>query len=177
MSLDCLCRWKVQVYCAMRIPAHLRCPQCSILLHLIDICFLPCICLWQISQIQTCLLVVVGPGLVSTLHAFMRSCASHPAGPHGRLAPRKKGISGSIARDRRGRHNLHRGFPDRCDSLTVCRLCRLVPFFFLSHIYLLRIFSSCNDTLYSHFPLKNTFSYSISHSPTSVPIPFVHIVI
>ena len=28
--------------------AHLRCTQCSILVHLIDICFLTCICLWQI---------------------------------------------------------------------------------------------------------------------------------
>ena len=55
MSLDSLCRWQVQVsvYCAWRIPAHLRCTQCSILLHLMDICFLTCICLWQISQIQT----------------------------------------------------------------------------------------------------------------------------
>ena len=34
--------------------------QCSIILHLIDICFLPCICLWQILQIQTCVCVVVG---------------------------------------------------------------------------------------------------------------------
>ena len=33
----------------------IRFTQCSILLHLIDICFLPCICLWQISKIQTCL--------------------------------------------------------------------------------------------------------------------------
>ena len=41
------------MYCAWRIPAHLRCTQCSILLHLIDICSLTCICLWQISQIQT----------------------------------------------------------------------------------------------------------------------------
>ena len=32
-----------------RIPAHVRCSQCSILLQLFDICFLPCICLWQIS--------------------------------------------------------------------------------------------------------------------------------
>ena len=68
MSLDSLCRWQVQVsvYCAWRIPAHLRCTQCSILLHLMDICFLTCICLWQISQIQTFLFKVVGPGLVST---------------------------------------------------------------------------------------------------------------
>ena len=42
MSLDSLCKWQVQVsvYCAGRIPAHLRCTQFSILLHLIDICFL-----------------------------------------------------------------------------------------------------------------------------------------
>ena len=35
----------VSVYCAWRIPAHRRCTQCSILLHLMDICFLTCICL------------------------------------------------------------------------------------------------------------------------------------
>ena len=83
MSLDSLCRWQVQVsvYCAWRIPAHLRCTQCSILLHRMDICFLTCICLWQISQIQTCLFNVVGPGLVSTSPAFVSNNASHPAGP------------------------------------------------------------------------------------------------
>ena len=56
VSLDFLCKWQVQVsvYCARRLPAHFRCTQCSILLHLIDIYFQPCICLWQISQIQTC---------------------------------------------------------------------------------------------------------------------------
>ena len=54
------------MYCVWRILAHLRCTQCSILLHLMDICFLTCICLWQISQIQTFLFKVVGPGLVST---------------------------------------------------------------------------------------------------------------
>ena len=88
MSLDSLCRWQVQVsvYCAWRIPAHLRCTQCSILLHLMDICFLTCICLWQISHIQTRLFSVVGPGLVSTSPAFVSSSASHPAGPHGRHA-------------------------------------------------------------------------------------------
>ena len=33
VSLDSLCRWQVQlsVYCARRIPAHLRCNQCSVL--------------------------------------------------------------------------------------------------------------------------------------------------
>ena len=33
----------------------------------------------------TCLCVVVGPGFVSVSPAFMRSSASHSAGPHGRL--------------------------------------------------------------------------------------------
>ena len=70
------------MHCAWRILAHLRCTQCSILLHLMDICFLTCICLWQISQIQTCLFKVVGPGLVSTSPAFVSSSASHPAGLH-----------------------------------------------------------------------------------------------
>ena len=39
--------------------------------------FLPCICLRHISQIQTCLCVVVGSGCVSTSSAFMSSIASH----------------------------------------------------------------------------------------------------
>ena len=55
-----------------------------------DICFLTCICLFQISQIQTRLFIVVGPGLVSTSPAFVRSSASHPVGPHDRLAPKKR---------------------------------------------------------------------------------------
>ena len=63
----------------MRTPAHFRCTQCSIMLHLIDICLLTCICLLQISHIQTCLRVVVGPGLVSTSPAFIKSIGSHPA--------------------------------------------------------------------------------------------------
>ena len=37
-------------------------------------------------QIQTRLFNVVGPGLVTTSPAFVRSSASHPAGPHGRRA-------------------------------------------------------------------------------------------
>ena len=97
MSLDSLCRWQVQVsvYCAWRIPAHLRCTQCSILLHLMHICFLTCICLCQISQIQTFLFKVVGPGLVSTSPAFVSSSASHPAGPHGRHAQKTVNRGGS----------------------------------------------------------------------------------
>ena len=101
MSLDSLCRWQVHVsvYCAWRIPAHLRCTKCSILLHLMDMCFLTCICLWQISQIQTRLFKVVGPGLVSTSPAFVSSGASHPAGPH---APPQNGKSGPHCWGREG---------------------------------------------------------------------------
>ena len=55
-----------------------------------DICCLTCICLWQISQIQTFLFKVVGPGLVSTSPAFVSSSASHPPGPHGRHAQKRK---------------------------------------------------------------------------------------
>ena len=99
MSLDSLCRWQVQVsvYCAWRIPAHLRCTQCSILLHLMDICFLTCICLWQIWQIQTFLVKVVGPGLVSTSPAFVSSNASHPAGPHAQKTVTGRGGSTQFA--------------------------------------------------------------------------------
>ena len=103
MSLDSLCSWQVQVsvYCAWRIPAHMMCTPCSILLHFMDNCFLTCICLWQISQIQTCLFKVVGSGLVSTSPAFVSSSASYPSGPHGRHAQNGKsgphcwGVEGS----------------------------------------------------------------------------------
>ena len=85
MESLCIVQVKVSVYCARRRTVHLGCTQCSILLHLIDNCFLLCSCLWQISQIQTCLCVVVGPGFVSTSPAFMRSSASDLAGPHVKL--------------------------------------------------------------------------------------------
>ena len=49
---------------------------------------------------------VVGPGLVSTSPAFVRSSASHSAGPHGRLA--KKSVNRPhIAGGGRVGHNLH----------------------------------------------------------------------
>ena len=80
-SMDYLCRWRVQVpvYCARRRPAPFRCTQCSILLHLMVICFLQCICLWHILQIQNCMCVVFGPGFVLTSPAIMRC-------PYSRLA-------------------------------------------------------------------------------------------
>ena len=127
MSLYSLCRWKVQVsvYCAWRIPAHLRCTQCSILLQLMDICFLTCICLWQISQIQTRLFKVVGPGLVSTSHTFVSSSAIHPADPHGRHA-QKRYIGPPLLGV--GMFDIICTVAcDRCDITTACRLCRLEP--------------------------------------------------
>ena len=79
------------------------CTQCSVLLHIIEICFLPCICLWQISN-PDC--IVVGPGFVSTSPAFMRNSASYPASPHGRRV-HKTVNRAPIAGDWRGQHNLH----------------------------------------------------------------------
>ena len=78
----------------------------SIMLHLMDICFLTCICLWQISQIQTFLFGVVGPGLVSTSPAFVSNSANHPAGPHGRHALKTVNRA-PIAGGGEVRHNLH----------------------------------------------------------------------
>ena len=83
------------------------CGVCSpVVVICLPVRFLTCICLWQISQIQTSLRVVDGPGLVSTSPAFMRSIASHPAGPHGQLA-QKNSNRAPIAGGWRGRHNLH----------------------------------------------------------------------
>ena len=129
VSLDSLCIWQVQVsvYWASRIPAHLMCIQCSMLLHLIDICYIPCICLWQISQIQTCLCVVVGPGFVSTSPTFMRSSTSQPAGPHGRQLSQKRYIGPSLL-GAGGFDTFCTAVCSRRDRPTACRLCRLVCF-------------------------------------------------
>ena len=87
VSLDTLCRWQVQVsiYCAWRVPTHPRCTQCSILLHLMDICFLTCIYLWPILKIQ-------------------RQPSSGSAWP---ACPKKTVNRASIAGGGRFRHNLH----------------------------------------------------------------------
>ena len=95
--------------------------ECPILLHLMEICFLTCICLMQISQIQTRLFDVVGPELVSTSLVFVRSSGSHPAGPHGRLA------QNTVNRDPiAGEGRFDTICTEVCDSSPACRLCRLV---------------------------------------------------
>ena len=115
LYLDSLCRlqFQVSVYCARRIPAHLGCTQCSILLHLIDICFLPCICLWQISQIHTCLRVVVGPGLVSTSPPFYEDQCQTSSGSAYPACPRN-GKSGPNCWLQEGSTHFSQRFARRC---------------------------------------------------------------
>ena len=178
-----LCLWQVQVsvYCVWRIPAHLRCTQCSILLHLMEICFLHCICLWQISHIQTCLCVVVGPGFVSTSPAFMRSSASHPAGPHGRLA--QKTVNQAPLMGAGGFTTICTAVCNRYDSSTTCRLCRLVPLNCICHLFdqssnLSR--SACNIAPFSSL-LYGTYDLSIisklQHLPGYIQINVIYIYI
>ena len=67
---------------------YLRYTQCSILLHIMDMCFLTCICLW-ISHIQSCVWVFVDitrfyeeqrhPSSGFAWPAFTKHCKS---GPH-----------------------------------------------------------------------------------------------
>ena len=66
--------------------------------------------------------MVVGPGLVSASPAFMRSIASHPAGPYGRLAQ-------ITVIDREGATQFAQGLLDRCDNSTACMLCCLEPIY------------------------------------------------
>ena len=81
---------------------------------------LPSICLWQISQILAYLCVVVGPGFVLTLTAFMRGSASHPAGPHGRLAQKRE--IRSPVQGAGGFNTICTAVCNRHDIYTVCRL-------------------------------------------------------
>ena len=78
----------------------------SVFNHVAPYGFMTCICLWQISHIQNCLFKVVGPGLVSTSPVLVSSSTSHPAGPHGRHAPKTVNRA-PIAGSGKVRHNLH----------------------------------------------------------------------
>ena len=80
----------------------------------------------QISQIQTCLCYVVGPGLVSTSPAFVRSSASHPAGPQGRLSQKTRYIGPPLLGAEKF-DTICTTVCDRCDSSIACRLFRLEP--------------------------------------------------
>ena len=61
---------QVSVYCARRIPAHLRCTQCSILLQLIDICFLSCICSWPTAASSSFLATSM---LIFSIYSFVQN--------------------------------------------------------------------------------------------------------
>ena len=50
---------------------------------------------------------------------YEEHCENHPAGPHGR--PAHKTVT-----------QFAHGLPDRCDSTTACRMCRLEPCHFSS---------------------------------------------
>ena len=123
VSLDDLYRWQVQVsvYYARHITADFMCTQCSILLHHIDICFIPCICLWQISQIQTCLHVVCLTWIRLDIARFYEEQCQPCSGSAWVAFPK------TVNRSRRGRHNLHGALADRCDRSTACRLRRVEP--------------------------------------------------
>ena len=132
----CLCEVRVWIICVdgrsryMCIVLggylqHLRCTQCSILLHHMDICFLICICLWQISQIQTRLFNVVRPGLVSTSPTFVSSSASHPAGQHDRHAHKTVNRAPLLGAGRFD--TICTPAFVCCNRSTACRLCRLEP--------------------------------------------------
>ena len=115
--------------------------------------YLPCICSWQISQIHTCLRVVIGSRFVSTSPASMGSSASHPVGPHARLA-QKTVKRAPIAGGWRVRHNLH--------SSTACMLCRLDPH---PQIALFITFSQSMTSynLYQWILFTSNFSIHITH--------------
>ena len=122
-----------------------------------DICFLTCICLWQISQIQTFLFRVVGPGLVSTSPAFVSNSASHPVGPHGRHA-QKNGKSGPHCWGRGGSTQ----FAQQLESAVTAP--PLVSCVVWSH---LRPGHQCNqDDSLSMFHLKNRGPLATEHLTT-----------
>ena len=122
MSLGSLCRWLVQVsvYCAGRIPAHLTCTECSILLHLIDIDFLPYISLWQISQIQTLFVCGFRPWICLNIRHFYEQQRQLSSGSAWLACPKETVNRAPILGGGRLVCN-------RCASSTVCRMCRLEP--------------------------------------------------
>ena len=108
MSPDSLCRWQVQVsvYCAGQIPVHLRCTECSILVHLIDICFLLCICLWQKSR----LVVVLLSDLDLSRHVVVIDLPLLRVAVEGsdNSVSLEKPCQASLPPDQQGRHSLGR---------------------------------------------------------------------
>ena len=120
VSPDSLCRLQIQlyVYCAGQIPAHFNCIQCAIMLYLMDIFFPLCICLWMISQIQTCLCVGCRTSICLKITHFYEDQCQPYIGQNGK--------SGAIV-GTRGFDTICTAVCNRCDSSTACMLCCLVP--------------------------------------------------
>ena len=116
VSLDYLCKWQVQVsvYCARRIPAHLRNTQCSILFHLIDICFIP-----YIANPDLFVCSCRTPICLDNTRFYEEQCQASsryawPACP--------KTVNRAAGFD-----TICTAVCNRRDSSTACRLCRLEP--------------------------------------------------
>ena len=124
VSLNSLCRLKVQVsvYCSWRIPAHLRCTQCSTLLNLMDICIITCMCLLQISQ--TCLCVCRTFICLDIIRFYeeQRQPSIWFAWPTCPKTLNRVPIAGSG-----GFNTICTAVCDCCDSFTACMLCCLEP--------------------------------------------------
>ena len=153
-----LCRWQVQVnvYCAWRITAHLRCTQCSLFLHLMDICFLTCIGLYQISQIHTRVCDVCRAWICLDITCFYeKQChtsiwSAWTTCPNiGKLGPPLMGAAGF--------DTLCTAVCERCDSSTACRLSFGATHFKLTLIFLIkawkRTFVSINEEEGFVFPI------------------------
>ena len=130
MSPDSLCRWQVQVfiYCACASYVH---PVFN-LLHLMDICFLPSICLWKISQIQT-LYVWLSELDLSRHHPFYEKQHQPSSGDQWPACPKtvnRAPISGVGCFD-----TICTTVCNRCDNSTACRLCCLEPISPHLHLY------------------------------------------
>ena len=115
MGLDFLCRWQVQasVYCAWQIPAHLRCTQCSILLHLMDIFFLTCN-----SFVCGCLTCIC-----LDITRFYEEQHQSSSGSAWQACPKNRGPIAGVG----GFNTIGTAVWICYDSSTACRLCRMEP--------------------------------------------------
>ena len=122
---------------------------------------LPCICVWQISQIQTCWSMIVGPGFVWTSPAFTRSSASHPVVPNDRFAKitvNRTTIAGGGCFDT----IFTAVYWNRCDSSATCRRCRLEPgLFFLLGFPFIFSFHSTSAPIAAWSLSTTSFSFNI----------------
>ena len=121
------------VYCLSVMPASLRFTQRSSELHVMDVCFLVCICSEHRSHIQT-VRVFVGPGFDSTSPAFVSNHARHSTGAHDRLALKISEWAPFLGM---WVDTIFSSYPEE-DSPTTCKLC-----LFRLHFWPPFVFSFC----------------------------------